>query len=168
MKTLKLVACLAVALSLAGGSQAKAATGTADAKAEIVVAISILKTHDLDFGQVVAGSSDGTVVMSPSGTRTPSGGAELGNAGTAGAASFTVTGAANATYSIGLPSSAVILDDGASHTMTLDTFTSDPTPTGLLDGSGTQTLNVGGTLHVLALQAAGTYSHLFDVTVAYN
>jgi hypothetical protein len=53
--------------------------------------------------------------------------------------------------------------------MTVDTWTSTPTPTGTLTG-GTQTLTVGATLHVAGSQLAGVYSSAtpFDVTVNYN
>ncbi len=53
--------------------------------------------------------------------------------------------------------------------MTVDTWTSSPTPTGTLTG-GTETLTVGATLNVGASQAAGTYisGTPFDVTVNYN
>lgn len=167
MKTYKLIATLIVTLAAVTtlGARAYAATATADAKAEIVAALDITKETDLDFAQVVAGGTDGTVIMTPGGVRSATGGTTLGN-GPGSAASFHVTGAANATYAITLPSS-VTLESGL-NTMLVDTFTSDPTPTGTLDGTGNQTLNVGATLHVPTGQATGNYSHSFDVTVAYN
>ena len=76
-------------------------------------------------------------------------------------------GTANASFSISLPAS-VLLSDSASHTMTVDNFTSSPTPSGVLDGSGQQTLFVGGTLNVSANQAFGSYSGQMSVTVDYN
>jgi hypothetical protein len=53
--------------------------------------------------------------------------------------------------------------------MTVNTFTSTPTPTGTLTG-GTETLRVGATLNVGASQPAGTYvsGTPFTVTVNYN
>jgi hypothetical protein len=89
----------------------------------------------------------------------------LGNPGSAGPALFTVTGAAAATYAITLPTSESLTGPG--DPMTLDTFTSDPVGTGLLT-AGTQTLKVGGTLHVGINQTTGDYTTSFNVTVAYN
>jgi hypothetical protein len=53
--------------------------------------------------------------------------------------------------------------------MTVDGFVSNPNGTGTLTG-GTETLNVGATLHVTHAQVAGVYSSAtpFSVTVNYN
>ena len=53
--------------------------------------------------------------------------------------------------------------------MTVDTWTSTPTPTGTLTG-GSQTLNVGATLNVPASSPSGVYTSAtpFNVTVNYN
>lgn len=144
-------------------------TATATATATIVTPIAITKDVDMNFGNVaVRSSAGGTVILTPAGGRTPSGGVTLPtDAGTVTAASFTVTGVEDYTYSITLPSTAVTLTSGA-NTMTATAFTSDPSGTGTLTG-GTQTLNVGATLNVAAAQPAGTYvSGNFDVTVNYN
>lgn len=54
--------------------------------------------------------------------------------------------------------------------MTVTAFTSTPTPTGTLDGTGAQTIDVGATLNVSANQPSGTYisGTPFTVTVNYN
>ena len=54
--------------------------------------------------------------------------------------------------------------------MTVDNFVSNPSGTGLLSASGSQTVNVGATLNVAANQVAGTYENTTDlkVTVNYN
>ncbi|HNW54406.1 MAG TPA: DUF4402 domain-containing protein, partial [Bacteroidales bacterium] len=56
-----------------------------------------------------------------------------------------------------------------SNTMTVGTFTSNPTPTGTLT-AGTQDVFVGATLNVAAGQAAGVYTNATGlvVTVNYN
>jgi hypothetical protein len=72
------------------------------------------------------------------------------------------------TFGITLPAAATTIT--AVTNMTVDTWTSTPTPTGTLPG-GTQTLTVGATLHVGASQAAGVYTSgatPFTVTVNYN
>lgn len=149
----------------------QSSTATAGVSATIITPISISKTADMNFGNIaVSTGSGGTVILAPGGSRTPSGGVSLpATTGSPSAASFTVTGEGSYTYAITLPSSAVSIDDNASHTMDVTAFTSTPTPTGTLS-SGTQTLNVGATLTVGAAQAVGTYSAdvPFDVTVNYN
>jgi hypothetical protein len=137
-----------------------------------VTPITITKSADMNFGNAaVQAGTGGTVVMAPAGTRTATSGVTLpAVTGTVAAASFSIAGQANYTYAITLPASATTISDGASHTMTVDTWTSSPSSTGTLNGSGAQTLTIGGTLHVGAGQTAGSYTSgtPFTVTVNYN
>jgi hypothetical protein len=145
-------------------------SATSSASATIVTPITISKAADLSFGNVAVSSTAGTVILVPAGTRSSTGGVTLpAITGTVTAGSFTVTGAPNYTYSITVPSTATTITSGANN-MTVNTFTSNPTPTGLLNGSGTQTLKVGATLNVNASQPAGSYisGTPFTVTVNYN
>lgn len=147
-------------------------SATATATATIVTPISITKTVDMNFGNVaVRSSAGGTVVLSPAGVRTATGGVTLPTTapGTVAAASFTVAGTGTYTYAITLPSTATTITSGA-NTMTVNTFTSTPSGTGTLAAGGTQTLNVGATLNVAAAQPAGVYvsGTPFTVTVNYN
>ena len=112
----------------------EAATDTANANASIVAAIAISKTVDLEFASVVAAGSADTVVVSAAGARTC--GSNLTCTGSVAAASFDVTGGANLTYAITLPASTTISSGG--NNMTVDTFTSLPSTTGTLDGSGAE------------------------------
>jgi hypothetical protein len=132
----------------------------------------ITKTADLSFGAMVP-YTGGTVTVTPFGVRNATGGVLLvsGFAGSIHAATFTVTGSPNATYSIGLPEDGTVtLRDGADHSMALDTFTSVPAGSGTVSGAspGTQTLKVGATLHVGASQAAGQYTGSYEIIVAFN
>ena len=157
-------------LGFANSSFAQA-TATASASANIITPIAIAKTVDMNFGNVaVSATISGTAVLAPAGTRTTggAGGVTLpATTGTVSAASFNVTGQASYTYAITLPTSTTITD-GASHTMTVDNFTSVPATTGALDASGAQTLNVGATLNVAAGQASGTYTNATGVPVTVN
>jgi len=145
-------------------------SATATASATIVGPIAITNTANMNFGNVAVSTAAGTVVMDPAGARTVTGGCTL-PAVTGGptAAAFNVTGAANYTYSITLPTTATTISF-LTNNMTVDTWTSTPTPTGTLDGTGAQTLTVGATLRVAGSQAAGTYTSAtpFTVTVNYN
>ncbi len=146
------------------------ASATANATATIITPISITNVADLNFGNIVAGTTPGTVTVSHDGIRTKSDGVTLPTAtpGTITAARFNISGLPNATYSITLPSSTTITKNGGTEQMTIDNFTSDPHETGTITTDGTQILAVGGTLSVKANQPAGEYTGTFDVIVAYN
>jgi len=154
----------------ASALKAQSVSATATVSATIVTPISITKVTDMNFGNVAVAGSAGTVVLSPASGRTVTGGCSLStaNPGTVTAASFTVAGTGTYTYAITLPSTAISIANGA-NTMSVDTYVSNPSGTGALT-AGTQTLNVGGTLHVSATQATGVYtlSNGLSVTVSYN
>jgi hypothetical protein len=145
---------------------------TATATATIVSPITIVKVTDMNFGNVVTSAATGTVVLDPASARSTTGGASIlvAQPGTVSAASFTVGGTAGFTYSITLPASVIIDDPGLGAPMTVDTFTSTPTPTGTIGAGGTETLSVGATLNVGANQVGGVYTSAapFTVTVNYN
>ncbi|MBI9039196.1 MAG: DUF4402 domain-containing protein [Bacteroidales bacterium] len=144
-------------------------SASATATANIVAPLAISNSVDMDFGNVSAGASGGTVVLATDGGRTATGTVQLAasNAGTA--ASYDVTGEGAYTYTITLPSGDYTITETGSETMTINTFTSNPSETGTLS-SGTQTLLVGATLNVSASQVQGEYTNAtgFEVTVAYN
>lgn len=148
------------------------ASATANVSATIVAPIAITKVNDMNFGRIAATAAAGTVTLAPAGTRTLTGGVTLpstGGTGDVSPAIFTVTGAANYTYSITLPTTNTIIENGANQ-MTVNTFTSTPSGAGTLSGTGTSTLSVGATLAVGANQAPGVYTSAtpFTVTVNYN
>jgi hypothetical protein len=167
------LAIVMIAFSVSTFAQVNA---TASAAATIVAPIAISKNVDMDFGNVAVSAAPGTVVLTPIGGRSTTGGVTLpATAGTVTAASFGVSGQASFTYSITLPAGATTISDGAAATMTVTTWTSNPTPTGALDGTGNQTLTVGATLNVGGSQTPGAYSSGaaggsgdFTVTVNYN
>jgi len=146
-------------------------SATASSTATIITPIAIAKTADLNFGNLaVSPTVAGTVVITPAGSRSITGGVTLpAVTGTVSAASFTVTGLGTSTFSITLPGSAITLTDAGSDTMSLGTFTSSPSSTGTLL-AGSLAVTVGGTLTVAAAQAAGTYTNAagLKVTVNYN
>jgi hypothetical protein len=170
MKTGTKLAFAALALIAFSSSSFAQATATATATATIVTPISIAEVVNMNFGNVAVQTAlGGTVVMTPAGVRSVTGGCTLPAInGTVTAASFTVTGQGTYTYAITLPVAATTLTSGA-NTMTATTFTSTPSATGALT-AGTQTLNVGATLNVAAAQPAGLYvsGTPFSVTVVYN
>ncbi len=167
-KSLAIATVGIIGFSTASFAQASA---TASASANIILPISIIKTVDMNFGNVaVSATVAGTVLLDPAGTRTTggAGGVTLpATTGTVSAASFTVNGQGSYTYAITLPVSCII-SDGASHDMTVDAFVSSPSVTGLLSSAGSEVVNVGGTLNVAAGQAAGLYTNTTGVPVTVN
>jgi hypothetical protein len=164
----KILAFSIVLFAFAAGAFAQSSSATATATAVIVSPITITRTADMSFGNIVADADGGTVVLVPAGTRTLTGLTSPSLPGTVTAASFTIAGLANATYAITLPATHDI--SNGVQTMTVNTFTSNPSGTGTLDATGNQPLNVGATLNVGANQASGTYTNAagFTVTVNYN
>jgi len=173
----KLLALFVVVLGFSAVSFGQNAIATAVTNATIISPISIAKknaTSDLNFGNIISDLVGGTVTVVPAGTRTATGlTLPTAQPGTVGAAIFTVTGLANATYGITLPASAITLTGPASATMSVGTFVSNPAAGmsgGLLNGSGTQDISVGAILTVGPSQAAGLYTNAagLSVTVNYN
>src|SRR5450759_433236 len=172
MKNVTKFFALAIVLLSFGASTFAQVTASATATATIITPIAITKTVDMNFGILAVNNTVGTVILTPASTRSATGGVTFlpANPGTITAASFDITGLANATYSITLPVGVTTIT--AVTNMTVDTWTSTPTVAsgGALSAVGTQALSVGATLHVAASQAAGVYTSAipFDGTVNYN
>ena len=147
------------------------ATTTAETSAKVIKPITITKNVDMNFGNLVAIVAGGSIVLPTTAVRTGDAAILAGPDGAPTAASFTVTGETDYTYSITLPASVVLTDTVSATTMTVNAFNSTPTVAagGTLTG-GSETVFVGATLNVGALQAAGVYSNATDlvVTVNYN
>ena len=163
------LAALALVIAIPAG----AASDSASATATVIVPIAIVKAADMSFGKFARGAG-GTVTVSTSGVRTVSGVIASSNGSTPTAARFNVTGEASATYAI-THSGATDLSNGTD-LMALTKFseltaggaTSGNPTTGALDGTGAQSIYVGGTLTVAANQPVGTYTGTVTVAVEYN
>lgn len=145
-------------------SNAEGASATANATVDIVAAIGITKTTDLDHGAVASGASADTVAGRTAGARAC--GTTLSCTGAIWAASFGVSGGAAVVYTISLPSDAT-LTNGA-NTITVGTFAVSKSGLRTLDESGADTFNVGATLNFAVGQASGTYTGTVDVAVESN
>jgi hypothetical protein len=120
----------------------------------------------LAFGRAVTSGVPGTVVVSPTGSRTSTGGVTL-LGGAASAASLTVTGDPDRAFSITLSGSTTL--SAGSGSMTVDTFVVSPESSAWnLGPGGSQVVYVGATLHVGASQAAAGYQGTYAITVAYQ
>ncbi|WP_077032772.1 DUF4402 domain-containing protein [Pelomonas sp. KK5] len=179
-RKLQYLLSIAAASALAAGSMpvAWAASATANASATVLTPMTITKSTDLNFGELVAGN--GVVTLDTAGARTKAGSTALPTGGSPTAARFDVTGDANHTFSVDFATgSSTVLTDASSNTMAVSWFaevvgTAAPTPvstgtptTGTLN-SGAAYIYVGGAVTVGASQAAGSYTGTIQVTVNYN
>jgi Mat/Ecp fimbriae major subunit len=146
-----------------GATSANAATATANATANIVQAITITETSDLDFATIVPGAAASTVAVSSAGVRNC--GAGLTCSGTHSAGAFSVTGTASMPVVYGVDASTSLTSGANSMTLTGLTLSAAG---GTLSVGGTATFSVGGTLNVGANQAAGVYNGTYNVSANYN
>ena len=177
-RTLKLITLTAAIFGFAASSfgQSSATASTVTASATIIAPITITNNTSLNFGVIVPGTTEGSVTLpADGGTRTTTGGTSVltSQTGNPTLAAFTVTGQANYTYSITLPTSIPL--EGGGSSMNVTNFTSS-IGTGIgvagitIQEDGTSTFNVGATIAVGASedQPVGAYTGSFDVTVAYE
>jgi Domain of unknown function (DUF4402) len=151
-------------------SSIKAQTVTTTVGAKIVEAITLTETSPMHFGTMAIPTSAATVVLDLGSARTSTGSvALLAQAPIATAAGYNVTGTANSTYTIVLPSSTTITNGVPANNMTVNAFTcSYPLLVGTISAFSTDFFFLGATLNLANAQVSGTYSGTFDVTVAYN
>ena len=128
--------------------------------------ITIVNSQALSFGKFVA--ANGTLTVSPGGTRSVSGAIVLLQSGPGQAAQFVVTGDPDAVYSVSLPIDGTVSIANGGSSVPVNGFASNPASTGVLPVSGTQILNVGARLDVTAGLTPGAYSGTFSVVVDYN
>lgn len=118
-------------------------------------------TANLAFGSFMT-TDIGLINITPGGNQSYSGALTL-IGGTVSPGVFDISGCANYAYSIVLPTSATLSSTTSS--MTVNTFQTSPTGSGVLDASGAATLKLGATLHVGNPQPKGTYSGTFIVEI---
>ena len=145
------------------------------ASANIIHPISITKTVDMSFGNIATDEgSAGTVILTPTNSRTPSAGITLpANTGTVTSATFTVHGQAGYTYSITLPteSNAIHSTVSGAVDMTVTNFTCNySSGVSILNGTGDDVIHVGATLNIAKDQVEAQYTSTdpFIVRINYN
>ncbi len=152
---------VAAAVVLAACLVSGLATGVEDAAAGVK---SLKLDFDMAFGSA-AGDADlaGTVVISPAGAKTVTGGAtDFGGADAA--ATFELeSDNPGETLTCTLPPSITLTGPGAP--MTLDTFTTNPLLSNIMPpGQDRIQVTIGATVHLAAGQVDGNYSGLFTFT----
>ncbi len=147
-------------------------TATGHVIAEIIPVFSASEKSQLNFGKFSPGPQGGMIIITPQSTISVVGSVFKG-IGSHNAASFYVSGDANAAYSITLPTSPVILTHTSNaKTMLLQDWVSEPEQgigTGTLQ-EGFQVVYVGATLKVGTLydNPVGIYTGTYTVTFDFN
>lgn len=149
--------------------------GTAQAKAITIRPLSLLKTTDLSFGNLVAGPLAGTVTINPV-TDAATYANVTGAGGGVAAARFVGAGSANQLVFIRATNAPFVLTRaGGGGTMTIDqisinaaAFIYGDTAVRVIPPNRTLDIRFGGRLRVGANQPDGTYEGTFAVTVDYQ
>ncbi len=129
--------------------------------------LQLLKSTDLTFGTIApSGTLPGSVLVSPGGAVTANGGVTIISSASAYPAAYIVYGVPNSTFSVILPSEAIITN--GSSNMVIRDFAPSMGATATIYPEGFYSFTLGATLIVSPGQLPGTYSGTFNVTVAYN
>ena len=149
--------------------------GQGQAEAIVLRPLSFFKVGDLDFGDIIASGTAGTVRVAPDGARTRTGGATLAGSGGE-PARFAGLGSFNRQVNISLGANSIWIT-GPGTRMRVRDFEIGSTPTAILSTSptrfritsalGNYNFPIGATLEVGANQAPGDYSGSFTVTLDY-
>lgn len=161
-----------VALTMLGGVAAGpvyAQTATGESVVDIARPSTVQRLQDLQFGNIIAGSTVSTVVINPySDSRSIQTGDATAFGGTVSAARFQVSARPLIYYQINVPSSTTLTRNGGSQTMLVDNFTLNGASIRLLPlFTSIGNFRVGGRLTVGAAQEPGEYEGSFSVTVNY-
>ena len=173
MRNVYLFVCIVLLSLVVNVSRATAqVTATGTASAEIIEALTTREMSPLNFGRFSPETQGGKIILTPDGVRSVQGTVVLAG-GTHSSASFYVSGQYEATFSISLPLSPVVLTNLQNEkTMIVSDWQSSPTPgvgMGKLVG-GSTTIYIGATLMVGDMNAnpVGMYAGTFTVTCAYD
>jgi len=136
----------------------------------------LLSGTSLNFGALtISNSVGGTCILSTFNTRSVTGGVVVVNSSVSSNASFVITGKANGTYVIALPTNDVFVTRATgTEKMIISNLTARPISkntdqfTGTFDNSGSDSFVIGGTLTIDAAQPVGIYNGTFSVTSVYN
>lgn len=145
-----------------------AASRNAGAQATIARSAQFRKLQDLEFGALTI-TAPGTAIVNPeTDALTTTGGVTIAG-GRAYAALFDSVSPSRSVVVIKAPSKPTTLTRlGGTETMILDTWTISGQSRRVVAAQEPYSFKVGGTLHVSANQAEGTYEGTFDVTVQYQ
>ena len=173
MRQIILLFCGITIFLVAMVPEAKAqVTMSATATAEVIEALSTKETSQLNFGRFSPKAQGGKIILTPEGTISVQGNVVL-EGGTQNAASFSITGQYDATFSISLPlGPETLINFKNDKTIQVSDWKSSPAQgigAGILT-SGELTVRIGASLTVGDMNAnpVGIYSGSYAVTFGYN
>jgi hypothetical protein len=172
----KFIFSLICSLIITGGklySQAMPpATATGHILAEVIPVFTASETAQMNFGKFSPGPQGGEIILTPESAISVLGSVYKGT-GNHNAASFYITGEADASYTINLPSGPVVLTHiSSAKTMQVKDWVSIPstgTGAGKLQ-NGFQVVYIGATLKIGTLQdnPVGIYTGSYIITFDFN
>jgi hypothetical protein len=168
----------AIILALMPGILAAQNSDQAEAQAFLVTPLSFVKQFDLDFGDIIPSTTNGTVVMNSTGAITTTGGV-VQIAGTQQPARFWGYGTFNQTVLINIDRNSYTLTrENGTQTMIMDQMTigsappiiisTNPRRFRIANPDGYFSFTMAGRLRVNANQAPGVYRGEFTVTLEYE
>jgi Domain of unknown function (DUF4402) len=166
------------AAGLAVSTAAYAGQSSSTASASVITPLSFVQVDNFDFGNIIAGTTAGTVTVTPFNVRTKTGGPTLAG-GLVRAAVFGGFGTNNQNVQISLGSNTILITrQSGTQTILVDTFIIGSTPTAPLSTNprvfrinsptGLFTFPVGARLNIAANQVPGRYVGTFAVTLNYQ
>ncbi|QIQ87254.1 DUF4402 domain-containing protein [Erythrobacter sp.] len=170
--------CAVLAAMIAAPASAQDAAGSSDARTLVLTPLSFVKDTDLDFGQVVASDTAGTVTMDTAGNLSVTGGVTAAG-GNPIPARFWGYGTFNQTLLINVDRNNYILTrEGGTETMRLDRLSigsvppirirTRPTRFRIANPDGFFAFTIVGRLRVGANQPTGVYRGEFVVSLEYE
>ena len=177
-KLMALVGAILALLAIPSVASAQATQQSSDSRAFLVTPLSFEKQLDLDFGQIIAGDTDGVIVMDSAGDIFTSGGVTH-IAGTQQPARFAGFGAFLQTVLINVDANQYILTrNGGTETMLMDTLligsqppiiiNTNPRRFRIVNPAGFFFFTIAGRLQVPANAVPGVYEGEFTVALEYE
>jgi hypothetical protein len=172
----RLIGGLFVVLVVLTGAPAAFAQATdTDARAVTIGPLSVVKTRDLQYGNIIPGNGSGTMSIDPrNGDISMTGGA-IRAGGVATSANFIIYGGPNQIVEISIPGSLFVTHTNGTDQMRIDRLSIgngnrdfSTFVRGLLGTLGIYDLTVGGRLRFNGNQQTGAYSGSFIMTVDYQ
>ncbi len=130
-------------------------------------AMTIYKTADLRFGDIITNGTGGSVTVSTDGAVSYQGVTGFHGGATPQPAEFQITGEAHCYYFVDIPKNIRVRNE-QNRSMKVEDFTMDSQNHNVLDRNGEDVLRIGASLKINPNQDAGHYHGEFRVTANYN
>lgn len=154
-------------LLLTAGPLAAQTRATARAEAQIVEGISVEKVSDLEFGTMIASAEGGCVTIDANSGEVSCTGVRHAQSGSCRIAQFAAAGEARYQFAIDVPEVVRLEQTNGKGRLIVTDFRYSA-EAGSINEKGTQTFNIGATLHVEPNQPTGTYQGTFEVSIQHQ